>query len=133
SDSSSQSSSDFSSESETHGESHSESSGESQVPVWVPIPRQELTTEAEWTREEKLSKVAQLLKEQMQQHCFIKLDTEKTQPLLVPFVKDYGLPEKALTNGTSSGCVFSVSRDRKSTRLNSSHVKTSYAVFCLKK
>src|SRR5690606_40272808 len=24
-------------------------------------------------------------------------------------------------------------RDRKSTRLNSSHVKTSYAVFCLKK
>src|SRR5690606_40258687 len=26
-----------------------------------------------------------------------------------------------------------VSRDRKSTRLNSSHVKISYAVFCLKK
>src|SRR5690606_41242114 len=26
-----------------------------------------------------------------------------------------------------------LSRDRKSTRLNSSHVKTSYAVFCLKK
>src|SRR5690606_42013237 len=28
---------------------------------------------------------------------------------------------------------FSNSRDRKSTRLNSSHVKISYAVFCLKK
>src|SRR5690606_40040273 len=27
----------------------------------------------------------------------------------------------------------STSRDRKSTRLNSSHVKISYAVFCLKK
>src|SRR5690606_41695267 len=27
----------------------------------------------------------------------------------------------------------SLHRDRKSTRLNSSHVKTSYAVFCLKK
>src|SRR5438067_11125046 len=27
----------------------------------------------------------------------------------------------------------SLSRDRKSTRLNSSHVSTSYAVFCLKK
>src|SRR5690606_40827678 len=26
-----------------------------------------------------------------------------------------------------------IERDRKSTRLNSSHVKTSYAVFCLKK
>src|SRR5690606_41290597 len=28
---------------------------------------------------------------------------------------------------------FPASRDRKSTRLNSSHVKISYAVFCLKK
>src|SRR5690349_21955500 len=28
---------------------------------------------------------------------------------------------------------LSVSRDRKSTRLNSSHVEISYAVFCLKK
>src|SRR2546430_12099020 len=28
---------------------------------------------------------------------------------------------------------FSVSRDRKSTRLNSSHSQISYAVFCLKK
>src|SRR6266511_4748552 len=31
------------------------------------------------------------------------------------------------------GCAFSRSRDRKSTRLNSSHVKISYAVSCLKK
>src|SRR5690606_42147606 len=29
--------------------------------------------------------------------------------------------------------VYSLTRDRKSTRLNSSHVKISYAVFCLKK
>src|SRR5690606_40457200 len=29
--------------------------------------------------------------------------------------------------------IRSLSRDRKSTRLNSSHVKISYAVFCLKK
>src|SRR5690606_42136364 len=34
----------------------------------------------------------------------------------------------------SSGSVFvDVAQDRKSTRLNSSHVKNSYAVFCLKK
>src|SRR5690606_38393979 len=31
------------------------------------------------------------------------------------------------------GCVASADEDRKSTRLNSSHVKISYAVFCLKK
>src|SRR5207253_9766507 len=30
-------------------------------------------------------------------------------------------------------CTLSSSRDRKSTRLNSSHVAISYAVFCLKK
>src|SRR5207302_9914253 len=34
----------------------------------------------------------------------------------------------------SPGCrCASLERDRKSTRLNSSHVKISYAVFCLKK
>src|SRR5579871_5152282 len=32
-----------------------------------------------------------------------------------------------------TGCLHRVSKDRKSTRLNSSHVEISYAVFCLKK
>src|SRR5699024_12441872 len=32
-----------------------------------------------------------------------------------------------------SFCVYERSKDRKSTRLNSSHVSISYAVFCLKK
>src|SRR5690606_39600860 len=41
----------------------------------------------------------------------------------------YGI-EYILRRG--SGTVWAV-RDRKSTRLNSSHVKISYAVFCLKK
>src|SRR5256885_5264470 len=30
-------------------------------------------------------------------------------------------------------CIFDSSKDRKSTRLNSSHLVISYAVFCLKK
>src|SRR5690606_42112776 len=34
---------------------------------------------------------------------------------------------------TASPLLTSRSKDRKSTRLNSSHVKSSYAVFCLKK
>src|SRR5690606_42031768 len=33
----------------------------------------------------------------------------------------------------SARLIFNLSPDRKSTRLNSSHVKISYAVFCLKK
>src|SRR5690625_6969388 len=39
------------------------------------------------------------------------------------------LPERAAPAGGSQG----TGRDRKSTRLNSSHVAISYAVFCLKK
>src|SRR5690625_6897154 len=35
--------------------------------------------------------------------------------------------------GTDAEVPFKPARDRKSTRLNSSHVATSYAVFCLKK
>src|SRR2546426_7500372 len=38
--------------------------------------------------------------------------------------------DRALVEGTR---IFSAYRDRKSTRLNSSHLVISYAVFCLKK
>src|SRR5207302_7644422 len=38
-----------------------------------------------------------------------------------------------LAAGDLCAIVTSTNRDRKSTRLNSSHVKISYAVFCLKK
>src|SRR5690606_41269125 len=40
-------------------------------------------------------------------------------------------PRLAAPGGALGGCGREV--DRKSTRLNSSHVKISYAVFCLKK
>src|SRR5690606_40206998 len=39
----------------------------------------------------------------------------------------------ALTESVGDWRLPGVSKDRKSTRLNSSHVKISYAVFCLKK
>jgi hypothetical protein len=72
-----------------HSESSLRSSGESIVPVWVPIPVQELGSESEWSREEKVSKVAEMLICQMKQHCFIKLDEIPTQPLCIPTVRDY--------------------------------------------
>ena len=83
-------------EGEIFGWSDAETESETEVPVWVPIPIQELGSEAEWSREEKVSKVAEMLKTQQQRHCFIKLDTERTQPLMTPFVKDYSLPEEFL-------------------------------------
>src|SRR5437667_2218085 len=39
----------------------------------------------------------------------------------------------ALTFWICPACSFAVAADRKSTRLNSSHITISYAVFCLKK
>src|SRR3712207_6907619 len=47
--------------------------------------------------------------------------------VLSPVELDHGRIEPALTRGAARG------RDRKSTRLNSSHANISYAVFCLKK
>src|SRR5690606_39862758 len=46
--------------------------------------------------------------------------------------KRMGLPEPDL-GAIADGVRQCLERDRKSTRLNSSHVKISYAVFCLKK
>jgi hypothetical protein len=93
---SSESSSEFSSEGQSVGTSSFKTHGESEMAVWVPIPTKELTTESEWTREEKISKVCEMLKYQNERHCFIKLDTEPTQPLEVPFVKDYPHSEESL-------------------------------------
>src|SRR5690606_41653919 len=46
----------------------------------------------------------------------------------------FALPAPSAAEVPASGTVdVLVRRDRKSTRLNSSHVKISYAVFCLKK
>jgi hypothetical protein len=88
--------SEFLSEGESNSEASGDSAGETEFPVWVPIPIQELANETEWNREEKVSKVAEILKCQQQRHCFIKLDTEETQPLKVPFVKDHFHSEEYL-------------------------------------
>src|SRR5256886_12189639 len=45
----------------------------------------------------------------------------------------WGEPIATLTDGTLGRRLQAGSRDRKSTRLNSSHSQISYAVFCLKK
>src|SRR5690625_2654006 len=55
-----------------------------------------------------------------------------------PYYGRYGNPttdtlEKKIAVLENAEAALGVSRDRKSTRLNSSHVAISYAVFCLKK
>src|SRR5690606_13701852 len=60
------------------------------------------------------------LMEQVHQHRLAASDA-------APEINAAGAPRLAKTGKEAGG------RDRKSTRLNSSHVKISYAVFCLKK
>src|SRR5690625_5504316 len=46
---------------------------------------------------------------------------------------DMGIGQSSASRAVDDVCRRGLARDRKSTRLNSSHVATSYAVFCLKK
>src|SRR5690606_41793358 len=63
-----------------------------------------------------------------------KIPVMKTK-LLAPRIKEEYLYRACLTRKmkTISKYPLTILQDRKSTRLNSSHVKISYAVFCLKK
>src|SRR5690606_42100455 len=64
---------------------------------------------------------------------------QQEQGLVVPMrrngrARDVDEPVPTVTaGGQHHGLVVPAGGDRKSTRLNSSHVKSSYAVFCLKK
>src|SRR5437868_11877719 len=62
----------------------------------------------------------------------------------MPLLEEWGVPSRLASRSDFPGCFpgmvteladawLASERDRKSTRLNSSHVSISYAVFCLKK
>src|SRR5690606_40164735 len=74
------------------------------------------------------------------QRLVVTHDTDNVhrhQPLAQPLeqFKTNGdkLPRRSMNVGIADIQPQVTARDRKSTRLNSSHVKISYAVFCLKK
>lgn len=97
---SSESESDSKTQSHTRGTSTARSTfstqGETVVPFLKPRAVQELLPDVEWTLGEKRSRVAEMIISQPQQHCFLKLDTAKTLPMIVEFVKDYGLSAESL-------------------------------------
>jgi hypothetical protein len=76
------------SETEGHarGGAKSISTGETIVPFLKPVNKEQISSETEWSREEKVSRIAQTLKYQAERHCFIRLDTEKTEAICVPNV-----------------------------------------------
>jgi hypothetical protein len=78
--------------------SSSTNKSETESTVFVPIPVKQVTNEVEWSREEKASRIAELIKNQPQQHCFIKIDTERSQSLEVPFVKNPPVDDEMLND-----------------------------------
>jgi hypothetical protein len=71
----------------SNSESWSDSESEADIPMFFPVPFQELSTVQYYSVDEQLTELTAALKEQYQRHCFIKLPGEETQPMLVPFVE----------------------------------------------
>jgi hypothetical protein len=71
-----------------YSDMHSDSSSESEVdiPIFFPVPFQELSSVQYYSLEEQLTELTGALKNQFQRHCFIQIRQQETQPMLVPFV-----------------------------------------------
>lgn len=89
--SSGSSSADSSSFSSGFSSSESDSTSESvaDIPIFIPVPFQELSSVQYYTHEEQLTELTAALKEQYPRHCFIKIQSEKTQAMLVPRVESH--------------------------------------------
>src|SRR5688572_31425560 len=61
------------------------------------------------------------------------LDAVATAPATVVLALDFDGTLAPIVDDPAASTMAQESRDRKSTRLNSSHSQISYAVFCLKK
>lgn len=84
----------------TSGSSGSDSYGESEsvadIPVFVPVPFEELSSVQYYSIEEQLLELTAALKEQFPRHCFIKIHSDETQPMLVPRVDAFYTSPKNL-------------------------------------
>ncbi len=79
----------FSGSGASTSESFSESEGVADIPIFMPVPFQELSSIQYYTIDEQLTELTAALKEQFGRHCFIKIRQQETQPMLVPFVKSF--------------------------------------------
>jgi hypothetical protein len=74
---------------EMHADTYSSSEGEADVPIFIPVPFQELSSVQYYSIQEQLVELTAALKEQYGRHCFIKIHNQQTQPLLIPFVQRF--------------------------------------------
>jgi hypothetical protein len=75
--------------SESRATSYSESTGVTDVPIFIPVPFQELSSLQYYSIDEQMTELTAALKEQYGRHSFIKIHQQKTQPMLVPFVRNF--------------------------------------------
>src|SRR5690606_17151384 len=61
---------------------------------------------------------------------FVRTRLGQVESMLQPYVESGEVASIFVLSGWGSGGFLTLTLDRKSTRLNSSHVKISYAVFC---
>jgi len=76
-----------SSSSYSDSDSYSSSESEADIPIFFPVPFQELSSVQYYTIDEQLTELTAALKLQFQRHCFIQIRQQETQPMLVPFVE----------------------------------------------
>src|SRR5690349_22325114 len=101
----------------------------SRLPIRVGGPQDEIIGDGGQLRNVEDEDVRRLLVEHGSrdgESCGLRCSCDR-RPLSRYDVEVYRIPPQAATD------LPSMLRDRKSTRLNSSHVEISYAVFCLKK
>jgi DNA-directed RNA polymerase specialized sigma24 family protein len=82
--------------SSSHSWSCSDVGLETDVPVFIPVPCEELARAKYHTRDQELRSLVDALKEQWQRHCFVKIDREQIQPMRVPFVETLEASERTV-------------------------------------
>ncbi|MEM2914704.1 MAG: type IV secretory system conjugative DNA transfer family protein, partial [Candidatus Bathyarchaeia archaeon] len=86
------------SESTSFGEGDFESSSwsfaEADIPIFIPVPFEELSSLEYWSLDEVKWQMSEALKGQFPRHCFIQIPGQKTQPMLVPYVKGFYVSEE---------------------------------------
>jgi len=60
----------------------------------IPIYEEHETSVSEWSREEKVSRLAQQLRDQPRQRCTVKIQNEPAQSFDVPTLRDYAVPPR---------------------------------------
>ena len=89
-------SSDFDSTSDSEGWMDTESESVADIPIFVPVPFEELSSVQYYTIEEQLIELTAALKRQYPRHCFIEIHQREAQPMLVPFVEEPYTPPSSV-------------------------------------